>query len=96
MDFTSAKNASENNNNNNNSENSHQIADSSPQLASDSHNIKETEERQSRELKAGLHPLKVLRKHFKNLISVSYVYNSLFVRSILMHSAIYLVSVFYL
>ncbi|CAK8566829.1 unnamed protein product [Lathyrus sativus] len=43
---------------NNNSEISHQIADSSSQLASDSHNIKETEERQARELKAGLHPLK--------------------------------------
>lgn len=93
MDFTSGKNASENNNNN--SENSQQIADSSSQLASDSFNIKETEERQARELKAGLHPLKVHLKHFKIPIVVSYVYCLLFVRSILIHSAIYLVLVFY-
>lgn len=57
MDFTSGKNASENNNTN--SENAHQIVDSSSQFASDSYSTKETEERQARELKAGLHPLKV-------------------------------------
>jgi translation initiation factor 4E len=69
MDFTSGKNSSENNNNNN-AENANQIVDSSSsQFASDSYNVKETEERQARELKAGLHPLKVhLLKHFKNTI----------------------------
>jgi hypothetical protein len=67
MDFTSGKNSSENNNNN--AENANQIVDSSSQFASDSYNVKETEERQARELKAGLHPLKVhLPKHFKNTI----------------------------
>lgn len=59
MDFTSSKN--NNNASENNTENTHQIVDSS-----DSYNVKETEERQSRELKAGLHPLKVLQKKNSN------------------------------
>jgi len=64
MDFTAEKKESENNSANN-PENAHQTLDSSSQLASaiDS-NSKETEERQSRELKAGLHPLKVFLPHF--------------------------------
>ncbi|MCI84641.1 eukaryotic translation initiation factor NCBP-like [Trifolium medium] len=68
MDFTSGKNSSENNNNN--AENAHQIVDSCSQFGSDSYNVKETEERQARELEAGLHPLKVHHhlKHFKNTI----------------------------
>ena len=56
MDFTVEKKESENN-----AENAHPTTlDSSSQLASalDSNN-KEIEERQARELKAGLHPLKV-------------------------------------
>jgi translation initiation factor 4E len=65
MDFTSGKNSSENNN----AENANQIVDPSSQFASDSYNVKETEERQARELKAGLHPLKVHHlKHFKKTI----------------------------
>jgi len=63
MDFTSNKN--NNNASENNTENTHQIVDSS-----DSYNVKETEERQSRELKAGLHPLKVLQQ--KTLIIIFY------------------------
>jgi len=58
MEFTAEKESESNSANN--PENAHQTLDSSSQLASalDS-NSKETEERQSRELKAGLHPLKV-------------------------------------
>lgn len=58
MDLTAEKKESENNNNNNNinnPESAHQLVDSS---SPDSNN-KEIEERQARELKAGLHPLKV-------------------------------------
>lgn len=45
-------------NTNNNTENPQQIVDSSSTLSSDA-NKKEAEERQARDLKAGLHPLKV-------------------------------------
>lgn len=62
MDLTAEKKESEkkkesenNNNNINNPESAHQLVDSS---SPDSNN-KEIEERQARELKAGLHPLKV-------------------------------------
>ena len=63
MEFTVEKELE--NNSANNPENAHQSLDSSSQLASalDS-NSKETEERQSRELKAGLHPLKVFSLTF--------------------------------
>lgn len=68
MDMASEKRESEINNkasntnsNNNNTDNSQEIVDSSSTLASDGTNSanKEAEERQARDLKAGLHPLKV-------------------------------------
>ncbi|KAG2380252.1 uncharacterized protein HKW66_Vig0170310 [Vigna angularis] len=57
MDFTAEKKELENNNANN-PENAHQTLDSSSQLTSTLDlSSKETEEQQSHELKAGLHPL---------------------------------------
>lgn len=60
MDLTAEKKESESNMNHNS-----EIADSPSQLAPDANNYcnEEAEERQARDLKAGLHPLKVLFLH---------------------------------
>ena len=73
MDFTAEKKESESN-----TENAHPTTlDSSSQLASalDSNN-KEIEERQARELKAGIHPLKVPLS-----LSLSLTHTSIFISS---------------
>lgn len=61
MDFTAEKKESENNNNY--SDNTQKTVDSFAHDANNNTN-KEVEERQARDLKAGLHPLKVCVSHF--------------------------------